>query len=132
MALQHAGRRGAVGGRRAWFFYSHGGVTEKIGLILTIYSFCMAAMQILSPQHHTFYEFCVLALVQLVVKVAWPGTFEDLFLSGVLVFIFGITVSLSRLYRKNFEGLLQIKVGADQLLVQLRAEKAAADRHARR
>jgi len=118
---------GVLWGAAAWFFYSHGGVTEKIGLILTIYSFCMAAMQILSPQHHTFYEFCVLALVPLVVKVAWPGTFEDLFLSGVLVFIFGITVSLSRLYRKNFEGLLQIKERADQLLVQLRAEKAAAD-----
>ena len=112
----------------AWFFYQSGGVTEKVGLILTIYRFCMAAMQILSPQHHTFYEFCVLALVPLVVKVAWPGTFEDLFLAGVLIFIFGITVSLSRLYRKNFEGLLQIKVRADQLLVQLRAEKAAADK----
>lgn len=118
---------GVLWGAAAWFFYKYGGVTEKVGLILTIYSFCMAAMQILSPQHHTFYEFCVLALVPLVVKVAWPGTFEDLFLAGVLVFIFGITVSLSRLYRKNFEGLLQIKVRADQLLVQLRAEKAAAD-----
>ena len=119
---------GALWGAAAWFFYQYGGVTEKVGLILTIYSFCMAAMQILSPQHHTFYEFCVLALVPLVVKVAWPGTFEDLFLAGVLIFIFGITVSLSRLYRKNFEGLLQIKVRADQLLVQLRAEKAAADK----
>jgi len=119
---------GVLWGAAAWFFYQYGGVTEKVGLILTIYSFCMAAMQILSPQHHTFYEFCVLALVPLVVKVAWPGTFEDLFLAGVLVFIFGITVSLSRLYRKNFEGLLQIKVQADQLLVQLRAEKAAADK----
>jgi len=118
---------GVLWGAAAWFFYSHGGVTEKIGLILTIYSFCMAAMQILSPQHHTFYEFCVLALVPLVIKVAWPGTLEDVFLAGVLVFIFGITVSLSRLYRKNFEGLLQIKERADQLLVQLRAEKAAAD-----
>jgi len=119
---------GVLWGAAAWFFYQYGGVTEKVGLILTIYSFCMAAMQILSPQHHTFYEFCVLALVPLVVKVAWPGTFEDLFLAGVLIFIFGITVSLSRLYRKNFEGLLQIKVRADQLLVQLRAEKAAADK----
>lgn len=118
---------GVLWGGAAWFFYSYGGATEKIGLILTIYSFCMAAMQILSPQHHTFYEFCVLALVPLVVKVAWPATFEDLFLAGVLIFIFGITVSLSRLYRRNFEGLLQIKVRADQLLVQLRAEKAAAD-----
>ena len=119
---------GVLWGAAAWFFYPYGGVTEKIGLIITIYSFCMAAMQILSPQHHTFYEFCVLALGPLVLKVAWPGTFEALFLAGVLVFISGITVSLSRLYRKNFEGLLQIKVRADQLLVQLRAEKAAADK----
>jgi signal transduction histidine kinase/CheY-like chemotaxis protein len=118
---------GVLWGGAAWFFYGHGGATEKIGLILTIYSFCMAAMQILSPQHNTFYEFCALTLIPLVARVAWPGDFDSLLLAVVLLFIFGITVSLGRLYRKNYEGLLQIKVRADQLMVQLRAEKTAAD-----
>jgi two-component system, sensor histidine kinase len=118
---------GVMWGGACWFFYGYGGATEKIGLIITIYSFCMAAMQILSPQHRTFYEFCVLTLCPLVVRVAWPGDWDSLLLASVLVIVFSITVSLSRMYRKNYEGLLQIKVRADQLLLQLRAEKAAAD-----
>ncbi len=118
---------GVLWGGAAWFFYGYGGATEKIALILTIYSFCMASMQILSPQHKTFYEFCAITLIPLVARVAWPGDFDSIVLAGALVFIFGVTVSLGRRYRKNYEGLLQIKVRADHLMVQLRAEKAAAD-----
>lgn len=118
---------GALWGVAAWFFYGYGGATEKLILILTIYSFCMAGMQILSPQHNTFYEFCALCLTPLVVRVALPGDSKSIMLAGYLLVIFGITVMLARMYRKNNEGLLQIKVRADQLMVQLRAEKTAAD-----
>jgi two-component system, sensor histidine kinase len=118
---------GVLWGSAAWFFYGYGGETERLGLILTVYSFCMAAMQILSPQHRTFYEFSALALVPLVIRVAWPGTFESWLLAAVLVSIFMITVALSRLYSKNYAGLLQIKLRADRLLLQLRVEKAAAE-----
>ncbi len=118
---------GVLWGGACWFFYDYGGTTEKIGLIVTVYSFCMAAMQILSPLHRVFYEFCALTLCPLVLRVAWPGDADSLLLASVLGIVFGVTVSLSRMYRKNYEGLLQIKVRADQLLMQLRAEKAAAD-----
>ncbi|MEO8153297.1 MAG: ATP-binding protein [Rhizobacter sp.] len=118
---------GLLWGVAGWFFYSYGGATEQLLLILTIYSFCMAGMQILSPQHNTFYEFCALCLTPLIVRVALPGDSKSLLLAAYLLVIFGITVMLARLYRKNNEGLMQIKVRADQLLIQLRAEKAAAD-----
>jgi signal transduction histidine kinase/CheY-like chemotaxis protein len=118
---------GCLWGIAAWFFYGYGGATEKLILILTIYSYCMAGMQILSPQHNTFYEFCALCLTPLVVRVAVPGDPKSLMLAAYLMVIFGITIMLARLYRKNNEGLVQIKVRADQLMVQLRAEKAAAD-----
>jgi signal transduction histidine kinase len=118
---------GALWGVSAWFFYGYGGSTEKLILILTIYSFCMAGMQILSPQHNTFYEFCALCLTPLIVRIALPGDSKSLMLAAYLLVIFGITVMLARLYRKNNEGLMHIKVRADQLLIQLRAEKAAAD-----
>jgi signal transduction histidine kinase/CheY-like chemotaxis protein len=118
---------GCLWGLAAWFFYGYGGATERLILILTIYSYCMAGMQILSPQHNTFYEFCALCLTPLVVRVALPGDPKSVLLAGYLLVIFGITVMLARLYRKNNEGLVQIKVRADQLMVQLRAEKAAAD-----
>jgi two-component system, sensor histidine kinase len=118
---------GCLWGIAAWFFYGYGGSTEKLILILTIYSYCMAGMQILSPQHNTFYEFCALCLTPLVVRVAVPGDTKSLLLAAYLMVIFGITIMLARLYRKNNEGLVQIKVRADQLMLQLRAEKAAAD-----
>ncbi|MET0333680.1 MAG: hybrid sensor histidine kinase/response regulator, partial [Rhizobacter sp.] len=118
---------GFLWGVAAWFFYRYGGATEKLILILTIYSYVMAGMQILSPQHNTFYEFCALCLTPLVVRVALPGDGKSLLLAAYLLVIFGITVMLARLYRKNNEGLVQIKVRADQLMLQLRAEKAAAE-----
>ena len=119
---------GLLWGVAAWFFYGYGNASEKLILILTIYSFCMAGMQILSPQHNTFYEFCALCLAPLIVRVALPGDSKSLLLAAYLLVVFGITVMLARLYRKNNEGLMQIKVRADQLLIQLRAEKAAADK----
>jgi len=118
---------GCLWGAAAWFFYGYGSPTERLILILTIYSYCMAGMQILSPQHNTFYEFCALCLTPLVVRVALPGDPKSIMLATYLMVIFGITVMLARLYRKNNEGLVQIKVRADQLMVQLRAEKAAAE-----
>ncbi len=118
---------GGLWGLAAWFFYPYGGPTEKMLLILTIYSYCMAGMQILSPQNNTFYEFCALCLSPLVVRVALPGDPRNLMLAAYLVVIFGITIMLARLYRKNNEGLVQIKVRLDQLTAQLRAEKAAAE-----
>jgi signal transduction histidine kinase/CheY-like chemotaxis protein len=118
---------GCLWGIAAWFFYPYGGATEKLILILTIYSYCMAGMQILSPQHNTFYEFCALCLTPLVVRVALPGDAKNLMLAAYLLVIFGITIMLARMYRKNNEGLVQIKVRLDQLTLQLRAEKAAAE-----
>lgn len=119
---------GCLWGLAAWFFYPYAGATEKLILILTIYSYCMAGMQILSPQHNTFYEFCALCLTPLVVRVALPGGATNLLLAAYLLVIFGSTILLARFYRKNNEGLVQIKVRLDQLTAQLRAEKAAAEK----
>ncbi len=118
---------GLLWGVAAWFFYGYGDATEQVILILTIYSFCMAGMQILSPQHNTFYEFCALCLTPLILRVALPGDRESLMLAAYLLLIFSITILLARLYRKNNQALMQIKLRADQLMIQLRAEKAAAD-----
>lgn len=118
---------GALWGLAAWFFYDYGGPTEKLLLILTIYSYCMAGMQILSPQHNTFYEFCALSLTPLVARVAMSGDPKSLLLAGYLLVVFGITMLLARLYRKNNQGLVELKVRADHLMRQLRSQKAAAD-----
>ncbi len=118
---------GLMWGVAAWFFYGYGGLIEQVVLILTIYSFCMAGMQILSPQHNTFYEFCALCLVPLLMRIGLPADGASLKLAAYLMVIFSITLLLARLYRKNNEGLVHLKVRTEQLMVQLRAEKAAAE-----
>jgi signal transduction histidine kinase/CheY-like chemotaxis protein len=118
---------GALWGAAAWMFYGYGGVTERVGLLLTVYSFCVAAVPIFAPQSKVFNVFAALCFLPMVVRVGLPGTFDALVLAGVLLTIFGLTVGLARSYRMAFENVLQLKVRADHLTVQLRAEKVAAD-----
>ncbi len=118
---------GALWGVAAWAFYGYGGVTERVGLLLTVYSFCVAAVPIFSQQSKVFNLFAALCFLPMVVRVGLVGTFDSLVLSGVLLIIFGLTVGLARSYRTAFENVLLLKVRADQLLVQLRAEKTAAE-----
>ena len=118
---------GAVWGWAAWVFYGRGGVTEQLGLLLVVYSFCMAAVPIFSSQRVVFNSYVVLCFVPMVVRVGLPGTFDSLLLAAVLMIIFGCTVVLARDFRMAFDNVLRLKVRADQLSRQLRAEKAAAD-----
>jgi len=118
---------GGLWGAAAWIFYGYGQSTEQIGLLLTVYSFCVAAVPIFSPQRVAFTGFAFLCFIPMVVRVGLPGTFDSLVLAGVLLTIFGLTVLLARNYRMAFDNVLQLKVRADQLSLQLRAEKSAAD-----
>ncbi len=118
---------GALWGSAAWVFYDYGGVTERVGLLLTVYSFCVAAVPIFAQQGTVFNLFAALCFLPMVARVGLTGTFDSLVLSGVLLTIFGLTVGLARSYRTAFDNVLLLKVRADRLTAQLRAEKAAAD-----
>jgi len=118
---------GTLWGASAWIFYGYGGATEKIGLLLVVYSFCVAAIPILSPQSRIYNGFVLLCFVPTVMRVGWPLTLDSGVLATVLVLIFGSTVLLARDYRMAVENLLRLKTRADLLTVQLRAEKTAAE-----
>ena len=118
---------GIVWGAAAWVFYGHGGTTERIGLLLTVYSFCVAGMPILAPMRKVYNTFALLCFTPTVLRVGLPGSFDDLVLAGVLLTIFAMTTLLASDYRLNYENLLKLKLRADELSAQLRAEKAAAD-----
>lgn len=118
---------GALWGLAVWLLYGHGGATERIGLLLSVFGFCIGAVPIFSLQRRVFNAFTLLCFVPMVVRVAVPGSFDAYTLAGVLLIIFGLTVTLGRSYRMAFENLLIMKARADQLTDQLRAEKASAD-----
>jgi two-component system, sensor histidine kinase len=118
---------GAIWGAAAWVFYGHGGTTEKIGLLFTIYSFCVAAVPVFSPQRYIFGGYASLCFLPMVVRVAQPLGPDDVLLAVVLVIIFGLTAMLARNYRMTYHNVSQLKVRAEQLMAQLRIEKAVAD-----
>jgi signal transduction histidine kinase/CheY-like chemotaxis protein len=118
---------GAYWGASAWIFYGHGGVPEQVGLLVVIYSFCVGAIPVLSPQSRVYHGFVLLCFVPTVVRVCWPPTLDGIVLATVLAVIFGITAFLARDYRMAVENLVRMKTRADRLAVQLRTEKSAAE-----
>ncbi len=118
---------GLMWGIAAWLFYNYGGITERVGLLMAIYAFCVGAVPIFSPQPRVYNAFATLCFFPIVVRAAQPGTLDNLLLATVLLVIIGLTVMLGRRYRFAFENMVLLKVRADNLMVQLRAEKMAAD-----
>ena len=76
---------GVVWGSSAWLFYGHGGTTERIGLLLTVYSFCVAGMPILAPMRRVYNGFAFLCFAPTVLRVGLPAGFDDVVLAGMLL-----------------------------------------------
>lgn len=118
---------GALWGASAWIFYGHGSITDQVGVLVVIYSFCVGAIPVLSPQSRIYHGFVLLCFVPTVARVLWPLTLDGAVLATVLGVIFGITAFLARDYRMAVENLVRLKARADLLAGQLRTEKAAAE-----
>lgn len=118
---------GVLWGASAWLFYPEGDSIQRIGLIITIYTFCIAAVPVMATQPRLYMAFAALCFVPMVLRIAMPGDVEAYQLAGVLVLIFSLTTLLARNYRQALQRALDLKQRADGLLVQLRHEKLAAD-----
>ena len=118
---------GALWGAAAWLFYARGDSIQQIGLIVTIYTFCAAAVTVLATQPHVFLAYSALCFVPMAIRIASDGTVQSYQLAGILFLIFGLTSVLARNYRQALRRAIELKVHADELLAQLRIEKQAAD-----
>jgi len=118
---------GALWGSAAWLFYARGDSIQQIGLIVTVYTFCAAAVTVLATQPHVFLAYSALCFVPMAVRIASEGTVASYQLAGILFLIFALTSVLARNYRQALRRAIELKVHADELLAQLRIEKAAAD-----
>lgn len=118
---------GAGWGLAAWLFYRHGDDTLQISLIVTVYTFCVAVVPILATQPRVYLLYGALCFVPMAARIAAGGSMNELQLAGILLLIFSLTSMLARNYRQALQRVLDLKLQADHLLLQLRAEKQAAD-----
>ena len=118
---------GALWGATAWLFYLRGGHVQQIALIITVYTFCIAAVPVLATQPRVFLLFSALCFVPMAARVATDGTADSYRLAGILLLIFSLSTVLARSYRQALQRALELKLQTDHLLSQLRIEKLAAD-----
>jgi signal transduction histidine kinase len=118
---------GALWGMAAGSFYPYGDRIHEIGLIIVIYSFCLAAVPVLAMQSRVYVLYAALCVAPLAGRIAILGRDYNYQLAGILVTIISLTTLLTRRYRQAMERVLELKLQADELLAQLRLEKRAAE-----
>jgi two-component system, sensor histidine kinase len=114
-------------GLSAWIFYFHGTGIQQTGLIIIVYTYCIAVVPVLATQPRMFLAFVVIAFTPLVVRIASVGNVYSYQLAGMLLIIITLTTLLARNYRQALQRVIDLKLHADDLLGQLRIEKQAAE-----
>jgi two-component system, sensor histidine kinase len=118
---------GAFWGFTGWAFYDEGSGLQQTGLIIIVYTFSVVGIPVLSIQPRIFLAFVGLSFVPMVVRIASVGDSYSYQLAGELVLIISFTTILARTYRQALQRVIDLKVQAGELLVQLRIEKRAAE-----
>lgn len=114
-------------GLSGWLFYTRGLGIQQTGLILVIYTFCIAAVPVLANQPRMFLAYVAICFGPLVARIATGGEEHSLRLAGMLVIIITLTTVLARNYRQALQRVIELKLRADGLLEELRIEKQAAE-----
>ncbi len=114
-------------GLSGWLFYQRGLGIQQTGLILVIYTFCIAAVPVLSNQPRMFVAYVAICFAPLIGRIATGGEEHSLRLAGMLVIIITLTTLLARNYRQALQRVIELKLRADGLLEELRIEKRAAE-----
>jgi signal transduction histidine kinase len=118
---------GALWGATAWLFYPFGENVQQDGLIIVVYTFCVAAVPVLATQPRVYLAFATLCFAPMALRIASQGTGHSFQLAGLLLVIISLTTVLARNYRQALQRVIDLKLRADELLTQLREEKLAAD-----
>ncbi|MBL8333352.1 MAG: hybrid sensor histidine kinase/response regulator [Rubrivivax sp.] len=120
--------QGALWGVAAWLFWGLGTPYHGLGLIFIVFTYCMASVQLLSPQPRVFIAFIGVVFVPMIVRVAsdtsHPWHWQ---LAGLLTIVFGITALMGRTYGSALGQAIALKARTEELAAQLRVESAAAD-----
>ncbi len=117
----------AAWGLSGWMFYSHGAGIQQTGLIVTIYTFCIAVVPVLGNHPRMFVAYVTICFTPMIVRIALGGDLYSYQLAGMLAIIVSLTTVLARNYRHTLQRVLEHKLRADTLAAQLRVEKQAAE-----
>ena len=117
----------ALWGATGWLFYGHSAALQQTGLIIIVYTFCVAGVPVLSIQPRMYIAFALLCLLPLVVRIALVDDMDHFQLAGELLLIITLTWVLANSYRQALQRAIVLKVQADELSAQLRIESTAAD-----
>jgi two-component system, sensor histidine kinase len=118
---------GATWGLSGWLFYSRGMGIQQTGLIVVIYTFCIAVVPVLASQPRMFLGYVTLGFLPLIVRIATGADVYSYQLAGMLLLIIALTTVLASNYRQALQRVLELKLRADDLLDQLRVEKKIAE-----
>ena len=118
---------GAVWGLAGALFHVRGESIQQTGLLLVVYTFCVAAMPILATQPRLYLSYLALAALPLIIRVASGGDAYSAELAGLLALIVSLTALLGGNYRQAMSRVIELKLEMSGLLVQLRAEKQFAE-----
>jgi signal transduction histidine kinase/CheY-like chemotaxis protein len=117
----------ALWGATGWIFHGRGDGLQQTGLVIVVYSYCIAAVPVLASQPRVYALFSVLCFVPIIVRIAQGGDASSLQLAAELVIIICLTGLLVRTYGQALQRVTELKLQSDALLAQLRIEKRAAD-----
>ncbi len=120
--------QGAMWGLAAWWFWGLGSPYHKVALLLIVFTYCLASVQLLATQNGVFLVFIGLVLTPTIVRVASDSSQPfHLQLACVLTLMFCITVLMARTYSSALGQAIALKSRTDELALKLRTEKALAD-----
>jgi signal transduction histidine kinase len=118
---------GANWGLAGSLFYNGAPGIAQTGLILIVYTFCVAAMPILATRPRIYFSYLGLAATPLIVRIAAVGDRHNLQLAALLALIVVLTAVLGGSYRQAMARVIELKLRLSELLLQLRIEKQGAD-----
>ncbi len=120
--------QGAMWGLAAWWFWGLGSPYHKVALLLIVFTYCLASVQLLATQSWVFLVFIGLVLTPTIVRVASDSSQPfHLQLASVLTLMFCITVLMARTYSSALGQAIALKSRTDELAQKLRTEKLVAE-----
>ena len=120
--------QGAMWGLAVWLFWGLGSSYHRLGLLMVVYTYCLASVQLLASQSRVFLVFLCLVLTPTIVRVASDTTEPfHLQMAVILTLMFCITVLMARTYSSALGQAIARKSRTDELASRLRLEMAVAD-----
>lgn len=115
---------GAVWALAVAIFYEAGQGFHDTALILLAYSYCIGAP---AASYRVFVTYTLMCFAPMLVHVAAEGLPHSVPMAGLIAGGLLVTLVIGRQYRRDFDSLLALKIGNEQLAAQLAHEKAVAE-----